>query len=402
MVIDSDGSFVGAPGYPRGNVRRGTAGFSDPAMVNLLPPNGRANNLLDTDLMCKSTQSKPNQSDGSPALKAAPGSMIALRYQENGHVTLPENQLGKPANRGNVYIYGTLDPQPTDTLLKIHKVWNEDGSGGDKRGKLLATQNFDDGQCYQINGGSISKQRQAQFPHATSQLMGADLWCQNDIKLPAEATAGKSYTLYWVWDWPTAPNVDPGLPKGKQEIYTTCMDVEVTDEKTTSVKVAQNNGDSTSNDLGNKAVPGLMDDLKKNPSGGSSPSSSSAQSQSEQPSTSSAPSHNEQPSTSSTLASASTPHSTDTPSQPSGQAPPQSTCACDAAAPTSNTVSTATVTVTATVYPSMTCVQSAITTLAKRSAPSPVIEADVSDISSSSSDSDDAKPRSTGSAKFRV
>ena len=28
-------------------------------------------------------------------------------------------------------------------------------------------------------------------------------------------------------DWPTAPGVDPNLPNGKQELYTTCMDVDI-------------------------------------------------------------------------------------------------------------------------------------------------------------------------------
>ena len=28
-------------------------------------------------------------------------------------------------------------------------------------------------------------------------------------------------------DWPTAPGVDPNLPNGKQELYTTCVDVDI-------------------------------------------------------------------------------------------------------------------------------------------------------------------------------
>ena len=56
-------------------------------------------------------------------------------YQENGHVTLPDNQPGKPANRGTVFVYGTTQPSPTDTLLAIHRVWNAAGTGGDQRGE---------------------------------------------------------------------------------------------------------------------------------------------------------------------------------------------------------------------------------------------------------------------------
>ena len=57
--------------------------------------------------------------------------------------------------------------------------------------------------------------------------MGVNMWCQQDIALPANAPSGQPYTLYWVWDWPTAPGVDPGVPNGKQELYTTCMDVDI-------------------------------------------------------------------------------------------------------------------------------------------------------------------------------
>ncbi len=198
-------------------------------MSYLIPPNGRANEILPTDKLCKDSQQEQKQTDGSPRLKAAGGSFVALRYQENGHVSIPEGQLGKPENRGTVYIYGTTEPKVGETLLDIHKVWNKDGSGGDKRGVLLAEQPYDDGQCYQINGGKISATRQKEFGHPANQLQGLDLWCQNDVKLPADAPSGKPYTLYWVWDWPTVPGGDPGLPKGKAEIYTTCMDVDITE-----------------------------------------------------------------------------------------------------------------------------------------------------------------------------
>lgn len=195
-------------------------------MTNLLPPNGRPEGpqILPTDKICKDSQLTPNVTEGSPRLAAAPGTVISLLYQENGHVTLPEKPPGKPANRGTVYIYGTAIPSPDDTLLAIHKVWNTTGNGGDRRGRLIATQNFDDGRCYQINSGPISKQRQVQFPHVPDKLMGADLWCQNNVIIPQDAPVGQLYTLYWVWDWPTASGT-PGFPHGKAEIYTTCIDV---------------------------------------------------------------------------------------------------------------------------------------------------------------------------------
>jgi hypothetical protein len=224
QVIAPNGTFTGAVGFPRGNVLRTTPGFGDPAMVNLLPPNGRAPHvILESDLMCKASQTIGNQTPGSPALSASPGDMVALRYQENGHVTIPGAQAGKPANRGTVFIYGTSKPSNSDTFLSIHNVWTSDGTGGDGRGVLLATRNFDDGQCYQVNSSPISQQRQKQFAHTPGPVMGGDLWCQSDVTLPGDLPSSGSYTLYWVWDWPTAASA--GNPTGTPEVYTTCMDI---------------------------------------------------------------------------------------------------------------------------------------------------------------------------------
>ncbi|KAL8755099.1 MAG: hypothetical protein Q9199_003888 [Rusavskia elegans] len=242
-VIAQNGTFVGEPGYPRANAKRGPGVNPDKAMVHLLPPNGRptGNKILDSDPMCMESQQQPKQSDGSPMLKAAAGDMIALRYQENGHVTLPQNQPGKAPNRGTVYIYGTTDPKPDEKFLSIHKVWNPDGTGGDKRGKLLTTQPYDDGQCYQMNGGEISAQRQGQFKHKADPLMGQDVWCQNNLKIPQDAPSGKPYTLYWVWDWDTAPGT-AGLPEGLKERYTTCMDISISQGQGTSRSKAADGG----------------------------------------------------------------------------------------------------------------------------------------------------------------
>lgn len=234
-VISSNGSFTGEPGYARGNVLRTAPNFGDPLMTNLIPPNGRptGNEILSTDPMCMPSQQTQTQTDGSPRLQAAAGSAIALRYQENGHVTLPQNQPGKPANRGTVFVYGTTQPSPNDTLLAIHKVWNADGTGGDKRGVLLSSQNFDDGRCYQENSSPIAAQRSSEFVKIADPLMGINLWCQQDIALPVDAPSGQPYTLYWVWDWPTAVGT-VGEPDGKQELYTTCMDVDITSSDGTS------------------------------------------------------------------------------------------------------------------------------------------------------------------------
>lgn len=155
--------------------------------------------------------------------------------------------------------------------MDVHKVWNKEGTGGDKRGVLLATRNFDDGRCYQVNGDSISKQRQSEFPHTADQLMGVNLWCQSDIALPSNAPSGKPYTLYWVWDWPTLPGVDPNLPKGKQEIYTTCIDVDVVANAGAQSHVVASYVQDQS--LNNAAIPAQLADIF-----GSDASSGSAQS----------------------------------------------------------------------------------------------------------------------------
>ncbi|KPI38720.1 uncharacterized protein AB675_5939 [Cyphellophora attinorum] len=256
-VIAPNGTMIDPPGFPRGNAPRG-AGFSDTQIVNLV---NKGPDVVPTDMMCRPSQQNYEANPRSPRLQAAAGQAVALRYQENGHVTLPQNNPGKPDNRGTVFVYGTSNPQPSDTLMGVHRQWTADGKGGDGRGRLIATANYDDGQCYQVNGQQISQQRQQQFKHSIAAPQGADLWCQNDIMLPADLPAGKPFTLYWVWDWPTMPGT-PGLPQGKQEIYSTCMDIDIVPNS--------NNAQGTLNaksynivpqDIGNAAVASQLQQL---------------------------------------------------------------------------------------------------------------------------------------------
>ena len=224
-VIDSTGHYSSQTGYPRAMADRKAPGFSDKQLVHILPPSDplEARNvdfkvstagIKPSDAMCRRSQQELKQTPNFPRLSASPGSMIALRYQENGHVTLPQNSIRKPENRGNVYIYGTTNPKPTENFLDVFGKWNEQGTGGDKRGRLLAKQAYDDGQCYQVNGDKISLARQKQFPHKADPAMGMDLWCQNNFRIPQDLSSGKPYTIYWVWDWPTLPGSGP-TPKGK-------------------------------------------------------------------------------------------------------------------------------------------------------------------------------------------
>lgn len=229
LLIASNGTFVGTPGYPRGFVPRTSPAFSDFVSENQIPPDGRptGTEILPTDPMCRTSQSIGNQTTGNPALVAAPGDNIALIYEENGHVTLLDRSPTKPVGSGTVFVYGTKQPSNDDTYLGIHRVWNEAGTGGDKRGKLLATRPFDDGQCYQNNTSPLAESRRA-----TLGTLGNDLPCQNDVQLPEDAGTSGSYTLYWVWEWPTLDNTTGKLITNQS--YTTCMDIVMTAKKLAS------------------------------------------------------------------------------------------------------------------------------------------------------------------------
>ncbi|KAF3764560.1 hypothetical protein M406DRAFT_278107, partial [Cryphonectria parasitica EP155] len=235
--IAANGTMIDPVGYQRGFVARDNPLFKGDITDDLwqLPANalGRTT-ILKNDTICSPQQSTSNYTSEFTRLVTAPGDLISLRHEENGHVTLPLNQANKPRNRGTIYIYGTTKSRSDDTLEAIHKVWNVDGTGGDGRGRLLATRNFDDGQCYQVNDGTISTSRQKQFDKVASDLEGADLWCQSDIQLPSNITAGANYTLYWVWDWPTlnkanAMEGEEGVNVTRQEIYTSCIDLKIVD-----------------------------------------------------------------------------------------------------------------------------------------------------------------------------
>ncbi|KAF9875893.1 hypothetical protein CkaCkLH20_06825 [Colletotrichum karsti] len=241
--VAANGTLVGPVGFSNGWTGR-LDGFSDPKFTNRIPNDGFT--------MCKQGL-QGAQSPDFPLLTAAPGDFVSMRYQENGHVTKPDTPPGKPLNRGTVFVYGTTEPKAADTLFDVHRQWTADGKGGDGRGRLLATRNYDDGQCYQMNDSPISKQRQSEFAHTTAQPMGPDVWCQSAVQLPEDVAQNSDYTLYWVWSWPTlttaaAANSKDGqyadFPSGFKgdkravtsddvtvaEIYTSCSTIKVKGE----------------------------------------------------------------------------------------------------------------------------------------------------------------------------
>jgi hypothetical protein len=238
------GAMVGTPGYPRGYLNRNTwtgtgdNDFDHQTIWRINPP-------IENNTLAHPYQRSANYSTDFPALVAAPGDLIALQYHENGHTTLLPPNPPRPLNRGTVYVYGTYEFNSSALLVDVHYQWNEDGTGGDGKGKLLATRNFDDGQCYQISQDPERLRRAAAFPVGNEAPGYGALLCQNDLALADDLEIGKPYTLIWVWDWPAinAESVDttkisPVTPEGwnftgtpivTPELYTTVMDIDIVD-----------------------------------------------------------------------------------------------------------------------------------------------------------------------------
>lgn len=191
--------MVGPEGFARGYVPRDSTNppFTDTIPTNILPAAGQpaysGNEILNKFPL------DPNPA--FPLLEASPGDHIAIIHLENGHTTQPQNQPNKPRNRGTIFFYGTDKPKEQERLFDVHLVWNRQGTGGDKRGRLLGTRNYDDGQCYQPSNSELSTQRASSLaPEGAKHEQ--ELACQSDIKLPNDLKPGTIYTVYWYWDWP--------------------------------------------------------------------------------------------------------------------------------------------------------------------------------------------------------
>jgi sorbitol-specific phosphotransferase system component IIA len=230
QVIDSaTGKYTGDYGYTRGYISR--TDIPGDHMSYLLPALSTTRTRIDnTDLLCKPSErtSGAYTNPEYPRLQATPGSFVAMKYLENGHVTLPLNQKGKDAAGGTVFVYGTTKPSDTEKIVDVLQ-WNTQGNGGDRRGTQLAAQSFDDGRCHQINPGTISIQRQQTFPDrvAGQPTSNVEQWCENDVHIPASYKPGDVLTVYWVWQWPTEPNADSVYPFGKDEYYTSCAEIDI-------------------------------------------------------------------------------------------------------------------------------------------------------------------------------
>ena len=230
--VNDKGLYVGEFGYARGFVDKTAPNFNQQSDLWLLPEITRQPPFINSgDLLCRPSQRNQTQSANYPRLQATPGGFMALRYAENGHVSQPDQLPGKPAKGGTTFVFGTTQPKDDETVANVMQ-WTADGSGGDKRGLLLAANDFDDGRCHEISSFPISKQRQQQFPNfaqGQSASAGAQgsfpFLCETNVALPKTAATGQPYTLYWLWQWPTEPGAN--VAGGKDEYYSTCMDVDV-------------------------------------------------------------------------------------------------------------------------------------------------------------------------------
>ncbi|KAK0734348.1 hypothetical protein B0T26DRAFT_602369, partial [Lasiosphaeria miniovina] len=201
-----NGTMVGNPGFERSHHPRGS--LDENKQVWLLPPNGGAKVFLSDAKITREDQRTLTDSSYSkdfPMLNVAPGDFVAIQYTENGHVTRSESMPNqpRPVNRGTVYVYGTTENDLSNSnLIDIHLKWTADGTGGNKQGKLLATRNYDDGQCHEAMSAAgdpvgISKYRFQNFNSGDGGLS-----CQTDFQIPTDIAVGKTLTVIWVWDWP--------------------------------------------------------------------------------------------------------------------------------------------------------------------------------------------------------
>ena len=202
-----NGTMIGAPGFDRAHFERGTGPQED----YLVPPNGGAKVFTPDLKLVKESQRRLTDSSYSqqfPKLKAAPGDFVAIQYAENGHVTKSDGtNPNKPINRGTIYLYGTTENDLSSTsFIDVHLKWTADGKGGNGKGKLLATRNYDDGQCHEAEPrGPDGKSFDSDgiLSYRKSHISNAEaLLCQSDVQIPLDAEVGKTYTIIWVWDWP--------------------------------------------------------------------------------------------------------------------------------------------------------------------------------------------------------
>ncbi|KAK4672592.1 hypothetical protein QC763_104400 [Podospora pseudopauciseta] len=245
--IATNGTFIGEEGFDRAHIDRENPREQ---FDYLLPPNGLSTGKLimyDHPIVRKSQGplGSSSYSEKFPMLKVAPGDFVSIFYLENGHVTRADGaNPNKPINRGTIYLYGTYENDLSKTTLTdVLHTWTADGKGGNGKGRLLATRNYDDGQCHEPipatgDPEGISRYRKDEITQSEA------LRCQSDLQIPLDAKPGDVLTVLWIWDWPDMNKPGAAVPPASfhanssdfgeyfvtvPEIYTGVVDYKIVD-----------------------------------------------------------------------------------------------------------------------------------------------------------------------------
>ncbi|BFZ64731.1 hypothetical protein YB2330_005883 [Saitoella coloradoensis] len=163
-------------------------------------------NQPDTASLCRVNQRDPTDyTTEYPRLSIYAGDAIVASYTENGHVTkdkLAPNGTTRPGTYNWYWTGVAYDGGDVATSSsQLHTLSDLSDST-----LLSGPHDFDDGKCAVDSDNSLG--RDGPIP------------CEGTFTIPS-GTAPGLYMLAWVWNFPKV------LDEGYQEIYTTCMDVEV-------------------------------------------------------------------------------------------------------------------------------------------------------------------------------
>lgn len=137
-------------------------------------------------------------------------------------------------------MYATTESIENLAYNDVHGAWNAEGTGGDKRGRLIATRYFDDGLCYGMSSWSSPLTFKLQvltldtvenrgdnsipiYAERKAEAKVDSLLCQTDIVIPKDYKTGETMNLAWVWEWPLNVNE----PNQSNETYTTCAEIKI-------------------------------------------------------------------------------------------------------------------------------------------------------------------------------
>lgn len=163
------------------------------------------------DKMCRDSQQTPVYTPGFPMLKAAPGSLVRVAHNENGHTSKPtrrpEWSLATPDGEiiqvtGDIEYY-TLTPEiATMTLQQFRS----------NKPKLLTKQAYDDGICTEPSSGQGTDTKINHERHAAAGLNeNLTIECGTHIQIPPDAKPGQVLSFLWVWDFSGKNGIIPGV-----------------------------------------------------------------------------------------------------------------------------------------------------------------------------------------------